>query len=206
VALNNYRLSYRPLVAGTMISSSEIKRSGTIACFATSNGIDIWALTAAHVISASRALTLDIGQPDYFAVVDQVNDTGTPIRYTPGTMDVAAFQVKSAIPVTKSVLELGEWCGVVAPTKGMTVIKSGCTTGVTRGRIGDVRQQDFDVHIEPGMPDGYVSFGPGDSGAAWFIAGTNILVGIHLERVVQRGIGVATRMDLALAEMRLTLL
>jgi len=67
--------------------------------------------------------------------------------------------------------------------------------------MGGVRPTDFDVHIEPGMPAGYVALGPGGYGAAWLIAGTTQLVGFHLERAEQGGFGVATRLDKVLSAL-----
>lgn len=180
MAADNHRLAFRPLLAGTMISSSEVRRAGTIGCFATSGGGDRWALTAAHVLSPSRAPFVVVGQPNYAFPAQHISRPHTPVRYAPTGTDIAAFRIRDDIPVMNATLELGVWGLVQAPATGMVVTKAGATTGVTRGIIAAVGPGGFEVVPVPGMPSGYAAFGQGDSGAAWMSVQTGALLGIHV--------------------------
>ena len=204
-ANNNQRLRYRPLWAGTMICSSEVQRSGTIGFFGTRNGVDRWCVTAAHVVSHSRKLQAEVWQPkpdlrDLSLCISQ-----GPMVYAHG-LDLVAFELDDAVQIRPGILDLGLWSGIKEPVKDMVVMKSGSSTGVTRGRIVAVRGHEFDVLPELGMPDDYVGYDQGDSGAAWMTADGRSLVGIHFARAISNGVGIAVSMHRALQALQLRLI
>src|SRR5207342_2662475 len=106
-------LKYRPLWAGTMICSTEVRRSGTIGCFATRNGTDRWCLTAAHVVSLTRAQAVEVWQPSLADPSMRISKGA--MLYAPAPMDVVAFQLADSVQVERGVLELGKWNGTKAP-------------------------------------------------------------------------------------------
>lgn len=120
-------------------------------------------------------------------------------------LDLVAFQLVGTVSAESAILELGRWSGIADPVVGMIVMKSGCSTGVTRGRVIAVRGDDFDVSPEPGMPPGYVGFDQGDSGSAWVTADERKLVGIHVARAQSNGVGIAVTMSRALKALLLRL-
>jgi len=200
----NQRLAYRPLPAGVMLCSDEVQRSGTVGCFATRTGADRWCVTAAHVVSTSRATGVAVWQPN-------LRTPGTRISkgamvYAPAPLDLVAFRLDDNVLVEPAILELGRWSGVAEPLVGMTVMKSGSATGVTRGRVVAVRDDQFDVQPEAWMPQDYVCYDQGDSGAAWMTVDGRRLIGIHVARAQSTGAGIATKMSRALVALNLRLL
>jgi endonuclease G len=86
---------------------------------------------------------------------------------------------------------LGSVTGVTTPLLGMRVVKSGRTTGVTKGIIDGIggrrmfnyggisRMVREHIHIIP-APDGTPTVSsPGDSGAWWLEESTQRAVGLH---------------------------
>jgi hypothetical protein len=67
---------------------------------------------------------------------------------------------------------------IADPLVGMKVVKSGRTTGTTRGTIDGVSADEFTVVPDPGFPapNGEISL-PGDSGSIWSSGGA--AVGLH---------------------------
>lgn len=199
----NYRLRYRPLRAGVAISSAELGTFGTLGCLATSDGQDRWGITARHVLTRTNALRSDVFQPDLRVVGALVSEALTDMKVVPG-LDVVAFRIARTIATTPAILELGAWLGVVEPVSGMTVMKSGFATGVTRARIGQVDADGFQVLPEAGMPSGYAAYAAGDSGAAWMTVDAR-LVGIHVSQSQQGAAGRALRLKPALTRLGLRL-
>lgn len=199
----NYRLRYRPLRAGVAISSAELGTFGTLGCLATSDGQDRWGITARHVLTRTNALRMDVFQPDLRVVGALVSESLTDMKFVAG-LDVVAFRIARTIATTPVILELGAWQGVVEPVSGMTVVKSGFATGVTRARIGQVDAEGFQVLPEPGMPPGYAAYAAGDSGAAWMTPDAR-LVGIHVSQSQQGAAGRALRLRSALTRLGLRL-
>jgi hypothetical protein len=203
--VNNHKLAFRPLIAGTMISSAEVRRAGTIGCFATSSGQDCWAVTAGHVISKQRTLDVPVGQPNFADAGSIITGIGRLARYAPVPMDIAAIPLRDDISVSHATLELGRWRRMAIPLVGMPVIKSGCATGVTRGVIRAVRLDEFEVSPDLGMPANYLGYDQGDSGAGWISVDTGDLIGIHVAKI-QAGAAIAVPIGRALAALDLLLL
>lgn len=200
----NQRLAYRPLPAGVMLCSDEVQRSGTIGCFGTRTGADRWCVTAAHVVSTSRATGVAVWQPT-------LRTPGTRISkgamvYAPAPLDLVAFRLDDGVLMEPAILELGRWSGVAEPVVGMIVMKSGSATGVTRGRVVAVRDDRFEVQAETWMPQDYACYDQGDSGAAWMSVDGRKLVGIHVAQAQNTGAGIAIRMSRALGALSLRLL
>jgi len=200
----NQRLTYRPLFAGVMLCSDEVQRSGTVGFFGTRTGADRWCVTAAHVVSSSRAVGVAVWQPTLWAPGTRISK-GSMV-YAAAPVDLVAFRLDDGIAVEPAILELGRWTGVAEPVVGMIVMKSGSATGVTRGRVVAVRADGFDVQPDTGMPPGYVGYDQGDSGAAWMTPDGRKLVGIHVARAQGTGAGIAIRMSRALSALNLRLL
>ena len=109
--------------------------------------------------------------------------------------DAALAQLTGDRGYSRDILELDPIAGVEDPRLGMNVIKSGRTTGVTRGVIdgvglsvtinyggGTVQGFRDQIHIVPRPPwpavDYEVSMG-GDSGSVWINEATSNAVGLH---------------------------
>lgn len=205
MVFNNHRLVFRPLIAGTMISSAEVQRAGTIGCFATRGGPDCWAVTAGHVISKQRTPVVPVGQPNFADPSLIITKISQPALYAPAPMDIAAVQLRGNITVSRATLELGQWRGMAVPLVGMQVIKSGSATGVTRGVIRAVRLDEFEVSPDIGMPSGYLGYAHGDSGCAWISVETRDLIGIHVAQT-QAGAAIGVPIGRALTALGLFLL
>jgi hypothetical protein len=132
------------------------------------------------------------GGPDGGTAGDVVGAL-TRHRIAGGEMDAALAALTPARPATTLIAGIGAVTGICPPELGMEVIKSGRTTGVTRGVIDGIsaspliayedgsRSFHDQIHIAP-RPDGAPQ-GPltdaGDSGCVWINEATGEAVGLH---------------------------
>jgi endonuclease G len=110
-------------------------------------------------------------------------------------MDAAVATLNGARGHSRDILGLGTVSGIDTPTLGMLAVKSGRTTGITRGVVdgvslstsinyGDPGVMSFSgqIRIVPRPPwpavDYEVSQG-GDSGSVWLNEGNNRAIGLH---------------------------
>lgn len=203
-ALPNYRLPYRPLIAGVAISSPEVGSFGTLGCFARSDDGTLWGLTARHVVSLQPAVParVSVFQADFRRHTPAISDSRVAARGADG-LDIVAFALASRLTVSVQIVGLGSWRGVGAPRRGMRVWKAGAATGITTATVGAVASDRFELIPEAGMPAGYLTFDDGDSGSAWMTREGGLLLGIHVAQQPRTGIGSALRLDACLARLGL---
>lgn len=196
-ALPNATLAYRPLFAGVAISSPLVKSYGTLGCFAHEPGQALlYLVTALHVLvpdPRSPPASVPVYQANY-TLHGPVHDAGHAWFLDVG-LDVIAVPVDPAIDVRRSIVGIGEWHGIAAPSRGMEVAKMGGMTGLTRGRISDVSANSFEIEPLPDLPRDYAICTDGDSGAAWFDPLSTQLIGIHTGASRSSGHPTVARMD-----------
>jgi endonuclease G len=105
-------------------------------------------------------------------------------------LDAAVAEMTGNRTIINHQYELGQVTGVIHPERGLQVVKSGRTTGVTYGVITGVdgyRVENYDgrrqiirniIHIAQAPEGGAVS-SAGDSGSIWMEQSTNRAVGLH---------------------------
>jgi hypothetical protein len=149
-----------------------------------------------HVLAGASAAAVGEGilQPGRVDGGTQVVATLTRMRLD-ARMDAAVATLNGARGHTRDILGLGTISGIDMATPGMLVVKSGRTTGITRGVVdgvsmnvsinyGDPGVVAFanQIRIVPRAPwpavDYEVSMG-GDSGSVWLNEGNNRAIGLH---------------------------
>ena len=149
-----------------------------------------------HVLAGASAAAVGEGilQPGRVDGGTQVVATLTRMRLD-ARMDAAVATLNGARGHTRDILGLGAISGVDPAALGMLVVKSGRTTGITRGVIDGVSMSvsiDYgdpgvvafanQIRIVPRAPwpavDYEVSMG-GDSGSVWLNEANNRAIGLH---------------------------
>ena len=149
-----------------------------------------------HVLAGASAAAVGEGilQPGQVDGGTQVVATLTRMRLN-ARMDAAVATLNGARGHARDILGLGTISGTEAATLGMLVVKSGRTTGITRGVVdgvsmsvsinyGDPGVVAFanQIRIVPRAPwpavDYEVSMG-GDSGSVWLNEANNRAIGLH---------------------------
>lgn len=203
----NHTLIHRPLVGGIMIVNPLVNQMGTLGFIATSNGLDRWIVSAAHVLvhPVAPADNQPIHQPAqvHGAAVTLVPVAMTKANRTDFGNDIAAAEMDPNVacdPVVLNVPTFGPNAAqaaraagggatlpshprvlpLVAPHVGLRVIKSGARTGVTEGVVSGLNGPIITIDPPIGADAGYQLSEPGDSGAVWVDAGTSIPVALHL--------------------------
>lgn len=188
-----------PLVAGISVGNARVT-AGTLGAlvFGRFSG-QAMMLSNFHVLAGSRSAVAgeDIWQPGSVDGGSASASVADLTRFVLDTrMDAAVATLNGARAHDREVLGLGTITGTVAPSLGLQVVKSGRTTGITRGVVdgvnlatsinyqGDVGVQSFtgQIRIVPRAPwptvDYEVSRG-GDSGSVWLVESTRQAVGLH---------------------------
>jgi hypothetical protein len=149
-----------------------------------------------HVLAGASAAAVGEGilQPGRVDGGTQVVATLTRMRLD-ARMDAAVATLNGVRGHTRDILGLGAISGIDTATLGMLVVKSGRTTGITRGVVdgvsmsvsinyGDPGVVSFtnQIRIVPRAPwpavDYEVSMG-GDSGSVWLNEANNRAIGLH---------------------------
>ena len=149
-----------------------------------------------HVLAGASAAAIgeDILQPGRVDGGTEVVASLTRMKLD-SRMDAAVATLNSARTSSRDILGLGTVSGIDTPTLGMNVVKSGRTTGITRGVVdgvslsvsinyGDPGVVAFSnqIRIVPRPPwpgvDYEVSMG-GDSGSVWLNESNNRAIGLH---------------------------
>lgn len=202
-ALPVQRQRHRPVVGGISISPLNAQFVGTLGCFLRRKrgaGEEILALSNNHVLADTNSLPrgTPIVQPgpetppfvtpeaDVFATLRSF----IPIQFPSGEDETVTNRFDAAVATVtdRSLIATGRMLGIVqfdasqvaAPVPGMRVIKSGRTSGVTRGTITATHVNGTQVnYAEQGQPpriatyietieiagDGGPFSRPGDSGS-----------------------------------------
>jgi len=179
--LSNYKLSYRPLMAGIAVSNPNVDRFGTIGLILTSNGVDRWILGCYHVLGRENGTAALEGEPVYQPRRKDVPQSIGSLRLAQSSQsdDFALAEISQAIVCSPGIFGLG-WVGAATqPQIGQKVLKSGVGSGVTQGRVVDI--QGNTVHIDgfPEFPADYELSSGADSGAVWVTADTHAPVALH---------------------------
>ncbi len=149
-----------------------------------------------HVLAGASAAAVgeDIIQPGRVDGGTEVVASLTRMKLD-SRMDAAVATLNNARSSSRDILGLGTISGIDTPALGMNVVKSGRTTGITRGVIdgislsvsinyGDPGVVAFSnqIRIVPRPPwpavDYEVSMG-GDSGSVWLRESNNRAIGLH---------------------------
>lgn len=149
-----------------------------------------------HVLAGASAAAVGEGilQPGRIDGGTQVVATLTRMRLD-AQMDAAVATLNGARGHSRDILGLGTVTGIDTATLGMLVVKSGRTTGITRGVVDGVSMTvpinygdpgvvtlTNQIRIVPRAPwpavDYEVSMG-GDSGSVWLNEGNNRAIGLH---------------------------
>jgi hypothetical protein len=134
------------------------------------------ALSNYHVLVVESPQGTDmIAQPQTSATADALGNLERWDKH----LDCAVCRITSR-PVSAELAELGAVGGTQSPRVGMKVVKSGRTTGVTRGVIDGTDGEGFSVVPDPDFPapGGEIS-DSGDSGSLWLESATLLAVGLH---------------------------
>jgi len=173
-------LRFNPLIGGIAIRNPRFRSMGTLGkiVFDDETGQPL-GLTNYHV------LVDDLGQLGD-AVTQPASDRkediiGHLLRWNE-THDCAVFSLNDSREWNPDILELDFHppIGPGEPLIGMEVVKSGLTTGITRGIIDGVSFDEFTVVPVETDPQNFQELSaPGDSGSVWIEAETGIAVGLH---------------------------
>ena len=149
-----------------------------------------------HILAGASAAVVGEGilQPGGADGGTEVVATLTRMRLDT-RMDAAVATLNSARGYARDILGLGPISGTEAATLGMLVVKSGRTTGITRGVVDGVSMSVSINYVDPGVitftnqirivprapwpaVDYEVSMG-GDSGSIWLNEANNRAIGLH---------------------------
>ncbi|MDQ4082045.1 MAG: S1 family peptidase [Actinomycetota bacterium] len=193
----NRRGRVDPLVGGVSVGNPRIT-AGTLATIVWDRvDCSINLLSNWHVLVGSPAASAGepIYQPGRLDGGTAADTVATLNRFRlDADMDAAIARLNGLRGSTRDIIGLTPLAGIENPVLGMNVVKSGRTTGVTRGVIDGVSFSgtiNYDhgpntfhnqIHIVPRPPwpgtDYEVSRG-GDSGSVWINEATGKAVGLH---------------------------
>ena len=204
MAAVNPTLIYRPLWAGISIMCPATGAPGTLGCFARDVANKAWFITARHVLAANVPLagqTIATHQPDDMRQPSPISSSAE--WRLDASSEVIAAPLAAGIHFYSAAIGLGAWTGLESPSNGQLVTKSGATTGVTLGRVENLRAGRFDVRHLVDLPDNYCTSSRGDSGAVWLDSTTRAILGIHIGQRAN-GTALAIRADIAFAELHVS--
>lgn len=216
VTLEDHRRPHNFLIGGVSIGNLLVGGSGTlgVSVFDNRTGQEML-LSNWHVLCFSD--TCQVGEPiiqpgQGGGDVGTANDVVAQLFRSQLSLDVdaAIAQPLGQRPLFKEVLELGVVEASSRAVLGMTVRKSGRTSGLTQGTVADV-SADLDVN---GYPNGAESFRdqiviegvvevslPGDSGSVW-VDNANQVVGLNFAGSTR---AIANHIDAVLAALDINL-
>ena len=155
-AIADHRRRHHPLVGGVSGINVALDTTGTLGCrvFDNESGMDML-LSNWHVLCGRLDCSLgeSVIQPGQGASGDGGDATDRVARLARATLsesvDAAAAFLTGHRFLLPTILGIGEPTGTIDAEIGMSVRKSGRTTGVTTGTIGDL-SADVDVRGYPG--------------------------------------------------------
>ncbi len=188
--------AFDPLIGGISCGNPRVT-SGTIGVIVFDRSTcQPMILSNWHVLAGASAAAVGEGilQPGRIDGGTQVVATLTKMRLD-ARMDSAVATLNGVRGHTRDILGLGTISGTDTATLGMLVVKSGRTTGITRGVVDGVSMSVSINYVDPGVVaftnqirivprapwpavDYEVSMG-GDSGSVWLNEGNNRAVGLH---------------------------
>lgn len=188
--------TYNPLIGGISCGNPRVTAGTLGAIVYDRQRCKPMILSNWHVLAGASAAAIgeDILQPGRVDGGTEVVASLTRMKLD-SRMDAAVATLNNARNSSRDILGLGTVSGIDAPALGMNVVKSGRTTGITRGVIdgvslsvsinyGDPGVVAFSnqIRIVPRPPwpgvDYEVSMG-GDSGSLWLRESNNRAIGLH---------------------------
>lgn len=178
-SVNQRNIRFDPLVGGIAIQNSRYNTLGTLGCVLydpISQGPV--GLSNYHVLVGDSGRKGDqITQP---GTKDPQDIIGKVTRWHQ-ELDCAIFSINDSRKTRPAIVGLTpSISGILEPLIGMSVIKSGLTTGVTQGMIDGVSLDEFTIipkRADPSIP--YEISAPGDSGSIWLEKTSGKAVGLH---------------------------
>lgn len=173
------RNRHNPIIGGVETRNVNIGGVGTLGAvvFDATNHNEPMALSNHHVYVDNRpsgAAGEQVNQPGTTRNADAI---GTVTRSS-RTHDCAVATLNNNRQISTTIMDFpGGIKGVVNPTIGMHVIKSGRTTGTTRGMVEGVSTNEFTIVPISGQWQ-ELSLG-GDSGSVWLEEKSHAGVGLH---------------------------
>lgn len=176
----NHVQTFRPLRGGIAVSNPIVNRLGTLGCIATSDGADRWMVSAYHVLGRLDGTPVGDDEPIFQPVGPAEVVARTRTQRSNPQLDVAAALISGSVATVPEILGLGPLLGSTAPTVGMSVVKSGCATGVTEGQVVAVTEGRIEIQLAAGFPSKYELSEMSDSGGVWIEVGTRRAVAVHV--------------------------
>jgi hypothetical protein len=166
-----------PVIGGVTLGNTRSVLNGTLgAVVFDQRSLQPMALSNYHVLVVESPQGTDmIAQPQTSAAADALGN----LERWDKRYDCAVCRITSR-RVSAELADLGAARGTQSPRVGMKVIKSGRTTGVTRGVIDGTDGAEFTVIPDPDFPapGGEIS-ASGDSGSLWLESESLLAVGLH---------------------------
>jgi hypothetical protein len=166
-----------PVIGGVTLGNTRSVLNGTLgAVVFDQRSLQPMALSNYHVLVVEPPQGTDmIAQPQTSAAADALGN----LERWDKRYDCAVCRITSR-RVSAELADLGAARGTQSPRVGMKVIKSGRTTGVTRGVIDGTDGAEFTVIPDPDFPapGGEIS-ASGDSGSLWLESESLLAVGLH---------------------------
>jgi hypothetical protein len=166
-----------PVIGGVTLGNTRSVLNGTLgAVVFDQRSLQPMALSNYHVLVVEPPQGTDmIAQPQTSAATDALGN----LERWDKRYDCAVCRITSR-RVSAELADLGAARGTQSPRVGMKVIKSGRTTGVTRGVIDGTDGAEFTVIPDPDFPapGGEIS-ASGDSGSLWLDSESLLAVGLH---------------------------
>lgn len=177
----NQELTYDIVSGGLVVLNERNDRPGTIGFIGTTDGSDRWIVSCYHVLCRTNADPFTDGESILQGRARELGRAVGRVRAThaDATVDCAAAVIDDDVDVSVRILGLPPLAAPGIPAKGMRVLKSGATTGVTEGVIFRVADNTVEIRAPEGAPKGYEVSGFGDSGALWVDADTLAPVALH---------------------------
>jgi endonuclease G len=185
-----------PMCGGISISNALVYAAGTLGGFVQERGDPgkVMILSNWHVLDSLWAgwQNIAIYQPGQLDGGYAYHTVAYLTRHAMDqNLDAAVATLSGGRNITNQQRGLGSVTGITTPLLGMHVVKSGRTTGVTKGIIDGIggrrmfnyggisRMVREHIHIIP-APDGTPTVSsPGDSGAWWLEENTHRAIGLH---------------------------
>ena len=177
----NNELSFDILRAGIVILNERNDRPGTLGVIATDDGVDRWIVSCYHVLCRANDDPFSDGEQ---ILQGRAKELGRPVARVAAAradqqVDCAAALIDQGVSVSQQILGVPFLTDPGTPIKGMRVIKSGATTGVTEGMIWRVSGDTVEIRAPDGVGAGFDLSGYGDSGSLWIDANTLAPVAMH---------------------------
>jgi hypothetical protein len=176
--LVNRDANQNPLIGGVTVGNTRATFIGTLGAVVFDGGsLQPMGLSNYHVMVVEPPVKTDtIAQPGTTNAADVLGN----LERWDKQLDCAVCTIGNARPVSTNLADLGDPTGTSSWLVGEKVVKSGRTTGVTRGVIDGTDGGEFTVVPDPAFPApmGEISSG-GDSGSLWLSSNSFRAMGLH---------------------------